>query len=113
MDQYRAAFPTPASRVPTAVLPRALTRERAFLAHCEASVARLSDLPALIVWADRDIAFGHKELERWQRLLANSTTVPIPGAGHFLQSDAPDAVAEAISGWVLRTADETGPRGSA
>jgi len=106
MEQYRSAFPTPASRVPTAVLPRALTKDRVFLAHCEASVARLSHLPALIVWADRDIAFGHKELERWQHLLANSTTVPIPGAGHFLQSDAPDAVAEAISGWAAVAAPQ-------
>lgn len=46
MDEYRAAFPTPASRVPTAVLPRALIRERAFLARCEASLAQFSDLPA-------------------------------------------------------------------
>jgi haloalkane dehalogenase len=99
MEQYRAAFPTPAARVPTAVLPRALTKEREFLAHCEASLGHFSDLTALIVWADRDIAFGRRELERWQRLLRHSTTVPIPGAGHFLQSDAPDAVAEAISSW--------------
>jgi haloalkane dehalogenase len=110
MDQYRSAFPTPKARLPTAVFPRALTKEREFLAHCEASLAHLSDRPALIVWADRDIAFGQRELERWQRLLPDSTTVPIPGAGHFLQSDAPDAVANAISGWAgVRAAEEPGP----
>lgn len=109
MDQYRSAFPTPKARLPTAVLPRALTREREFLAHCEASIARFSDA-ALIVWADRDIAFGQAELERWQQLLPDSTTVPIPGAGHFLQSDAPDAVATAISGWAgVTTTDEPRP----
>ena len=108
MQQYRSAFPTPAARVPTAVLPRALTKEREFLAHCEASIAHFSDLAALIVWADRDIAFGQKELERWQRLLPHNTTVPIPGAGHFLQSDAPDAVAEAIAAWAgVEMAEDT------
>lgn len=109
LHQYRSAFPTPEARLPTAVLPRALTRERDFLARCEEHVTRLSHLPALIVWADRDIAFGQRELERWQQLLPDSTTVPIAGAGHFLQSDAPDAVADAISGWAaVSIADEPG-----
>jgi haloalkane dehalogenase len=113
MKQYRSPFPTPASRLPTAVFPRALIKERDFLADCEAAVARLSELAALIVWADRDIAFGPKELARWQSLLPNNTTVPIPGAGHFLQSDAPDAVADAIAGWArVHTAEETGPGGA-
>jgi haloalkane dehalogenase len=79
------------------------------LAHCEASIGYFSDLTALIVWADRDIAFGRRELERWQRLLRHSITVPIPGAGHFLQSDAPDAVAEAISSWAgVQTVEDSG-----
>jgi len=110
MDQYRSAFPTPEARLPTAVFARALTTHREFLADCEASIARFSDLAALIVWADRDIAFGPKQLEHWQYLLPNSTTVPIPGAGHFLQSDAPDAVAEAIYGWAgIRPTEQAGP----
>lgn len=112
MDQYRSAFPTPAARLPTAVLPRALTKERDFLAHCEASLAQLSDRDALIIWADRDIAFGQEELEHWQHLLPNSTTVPIPGAGHFLQSDAPDDVAEAVSTWARARTGEQKPGGS-
>jgi haloalkane dehalogenase len=110
MEQYRSAFPTPRARLPTAIFPRALTKEREFLAHCEASVAQFSDRAALIVWADRDIAFGQRELQRWQRLLPDSTTVPVPGAGHFLQSDAPAAVAHAISGWAgIRTPEEPAP----
>jgi haloalkane dehalogenase len=110
MEQYRSAFPTPRARLPTAIFPRALTKEREFLAHCEASVAQFSDRAALIVWADRDIAFGRRELERWQQLLPDSTTVSIPGAGHFLQSDAPAAVANAISGWAgVGATEEPGP----
>jgi haloalkane dehalogenase len=113
MERYRAAFPTPESRLPTAILPRALTAERRFLARCEADLARFSHVPALLVWADRDIAFGRAELERWQQVLANSTTVPVPGAGHFLQSDAPDAVAGAIADWAgVATADVTDPGAS-
>lgn len=108
MEQYRSAFPTPNSRVPTAIFPRALTKERDFLIHCQDSLSQLSGLPALLVWADRDVGFGPKELHRWQRLLLNSTTVPVPGAGHFVQSDAPDAVAEAISGWAHETVGANG-----
>jgi haloalkane dehalogenase len=110
MEQYRSAFPTPRSRLPTAVFPRALTKEREFLADCEASVAQFSYRAALLVWADRDIAFGQRELKRWQQLLPDSTTVPVSGAGHFLQSDAPAAVADAISGWAeIRATEELGP----
>jgi len=36
MAAYRAPFPTPASRVPTAVFPREILRSRDYLAEVEA-----------------------------------------------------------------------------
>jgi haloalkane dehalogenase len=41
-------------------------------------------LPALIVWADADIAFRDKERRRWEDLLSDHTTVILHGAAHFL-----------------------------
>jgi haloalkane dehalogenase len=105
MAQYRAAMPSPKARRAAAVLPRAILEERTFLRHCEASIAHFADLPSLLVWASKDIAFREKELQRWQRLLPNSMTVRVPGAGHYLQSDAPEDVADAIMGWSARAVD--------
>lgn len=99
MAAYRAALPTPKARRAAAVLPRAIVKERGFLRHCEESLTLFADLPSLIVWADKDIAFRDKELRHWQRLLPKSTTVHVPGAGHYVQSDAPDEVAAAIASW--------------
>lgn len=96
MRAYREAMPTPSARRAAAVLPAAILGERHLLMETEQTVQRLADRPSLIVWADKDVAFKEPELEHWRRLLPDSTVVPVPGAGHFVQSDAPDAVAAAI-----------------
>lgn len=99
MAHYRAALPTPGRRMASAVLPRAITGSRTFLADVADHLTTLEQLPTLIVWADADIAFGDKELRRWEATLPNHTTVVLPGVGHFLQSDAPEQLCEAIVGW--------------
>jgi haloalkane dehalogenase len=99
MAHYRLALGTPARREASAILPRAITRSRDFLAQVETDLRTLDRLPALIVWGDADFAFREKERIRWEGLLHDRRTVVIHGAGHFLQSDAPDDFAEAISTW--------------
>lgn len=96
MDHYRKALPTPSRRAPSAVFPRAITASREFLADVEAGLARIDQLPTLIIWADADIAFRDKERQRWEQLLPNHATVALRGAGHYLQSDAPREFANAI-----------------
>jgi len=96
---YRAPFPTPAARTPTAVFPREILGSAAFLGEVEAGLARRADKPALVVWADRDVAFRAEERERFERLLPRHRSVPLPGAGHYIQEDAPDAIAKAVRAW--------------
>lgn len=96
MTAYREAMSTATSRRAAAALPAAILGERSLLADAEEAVKRFAERPSLIVWADKDIAFQGRELERWRRLLPTGTVVPVPGAGHFVQSDAPEAVAAAI-----------------
>ncbi len=96
MNAYREAMSTPASRRAAAALPAAILGDRPLLADAEEAVKRFADRPSVIVWADKDVAFQKRELERWRRLLPTGTVVPVPGAGHFVQSDAPEAVAAAI-----------------
>ena len=99
MSQYRAALPTRSRRQPSAIFPREITRSRDFLARTEASLPALAHLPALIVWGDADFAFREQERRRWESLLPHHLTRVLTGAGHFLQSDAPDDYAAAITTW--------------
>lgn len=100
MRHYRRPLGTARRRQMSAVLPRAIVTAAPFLAEVESGLGALQDLPVLLVWADGDIAFRTKELERWRTELPDATVVPLPGAGHFLQSDAPDEVATAIRDWL-------------
>ncbi|GLL08115.1 alpha/beta fold hydrolase [Dactylosporangium matsuzakiense] len=99
MRHYRAALATPARRQASAVLPREIVHSAEFLREVEQGLDGVREMPALLVWADRDIAFRRTELERWRRELPAATVVEIPGAGHFLQSDAPDEFAAALRAW--------------
>lgn len=99
MHHYRAALDTPARRQASAILPREIVDSADFLARVEATLPARRSTPALLVWADRDIAFGAPELARWHEELPEATVVGLPGAGHFLQSDAPEEFAEAIRTW--------------
>jgi haloalkane dehalogenase len=96
MDHYRNALATADRRQASAVLPRRITASRAFLAEVEAGLPSLASLPTLIVWGDADIAFGSKERRRWERIFTDHRAVIVEGAGHFVQSDAPDRFAAAI-----------------
>ena len=99
MDAYRAPFPTPGSRLPTAIFPREILASRAYLAEVEAGLAALRDRPALILWGTKDIAFRPKERVRLERTFASHRTVILEGAGHYIQEDAPDEIVDAIHAW--------------
>ncbi|MEV6769545.1 alpha/beta fold hydrolase [Nocardia sp. NPDC051030] len=103
MDAYRGPFPTPESRRPMQVLPRELLSSRPFLAEIATALPRVADRPALIVWADQDIAFRDTERRRWEAIFREHRTVPLHRTGHYLQEDAPVDVVAAIRDW--RTAN--------
>ncbi len=99
MAHYRAALSTRERRHASAVLPQAIIRSRAFLEDVARYLEAIDALPALILWADADIAFRDRERRRWQGLLPNHTDVTLHGVGHYLQSDAPREFADAIRRW--------------
>lgn len=110
MAHYRQALPTPSRREASAVFPRRITASRAFLASVEAGLGTLSSLPALIAWGDADFAFRAKERHRWEHIFPDHETVVLEGAGHFVQSDAPETFAAAIRDWHSRLDDRPEPR---
>src|SRR6266545_2846725 len=86
-------------RRPMRVFPREIVASRAFLQEVESGLARLSDKPALITWADRDVAFKEIELRRFETLFPRHRTVILRNTGHEIAEDAPDDIADAIEAW--------------
>ena len=104
---YDAPFPTPASKAGARAFPELVPTEPEH--PNTAPMNRVRDAlrdwrkPALVVWGADDpvlpvrIAHGFVEL-----IPGAEGPVLIDGAGHFLQEDRPDEVADAIRGFLAR-----------
>lgn len=100
MDHYRKAQPSPSARGGVAELPRQLLAARPLLRRLASDVpATLGAKPALLLWGKKDLAFrsGHL-LPRMQAAFASNVTVVLPHARHYIQEDAPEEIAQAITG---------------
>jgi haloalkane dehalogenase len=95
---YAGPFPRP-KRFIMRVFPREIIRGRAWLREVEANLATLAAKPALIVWPDSDPGFGDAELAGWQARFPVAPTVILTRTGQFIDEDAPDDVAAAITAW--------------
>ena len=105
LEAYTAPFPDAASRLGTWVFPRAITRDRPWIRSVESRLGPLSDVPAELLWGERDPTFSKPSFdERWRRHFPNAATERIADAGHFVQEDRPDRVAAAVLRLLARTA---------
>jgi haloalkane dehalogenase len=117
MAAYRGPFPR-GRRRPMRVFPREIVASRAFLREVESGLARLSDKPVLITWADRDVAFKDRERLRFEELFTHHRTVILRNTGHEIAEDAPDDIADAIEAWWIEDVEglrrpEAEPSGTA
>lgn len=96
MDHYRRPLGDRQARERANILSGSITRRADFLSEVERGLARLAHLPALIVWGEKEIGFTPRDRERFEEAFPNHRTVMLPGAGHFIQEDAPDEIAAAI-----------------
>ena len=101
MAHYLNALDTPDRRRATAIFARQIIRGGAFLGDVASRLDAITDRPALIVWGDADIAFRDTELRRWEALLPDHRTVVLPGAGHYVQSDAAAEFGQAVDEWLV------------
>lgn len=99
MAHYREATSTPERRHAGAVLPGELVGARPFFTDLADRLGPLEQLPTLIVWADQDPIFTDKYRKRLEATFPNHTTTMLHGVGHFLQSDAPAELSDAIATW--------------
>jgi haloalkane dehalogenase len=86
-------------------LAKALIASRDHYASLLAKADRLRELPTLIVWGMKDIAFQPHHLARWQQLLPQAEVSRLRSAGHWPHEEDPEAVRRAIENFLqpLRT----------
>ena len=103
MEHYRNAQPTPDARSACAALPGAIVGATDWLDSIWDDRNAFSDLPALLLWGMKDIAFRRKELERWQSELTDTEVHEFADCGHFLAEETPDQILPLLTSFITRT----------
>jgi haloalkane dehalogenase len=95
---YQDAQPTAEARRGVAEFPRQIRLARPMLARLGAEApTALGRKPIELVWAMKDPAFGNsKVIDRWQRDFPSAHVTRLNDANHYIQEDAPDAIAAAV-----------------
>jgi haloalkane dehalogenase len=99
LEHYRRTQPTPAARRGVAEFLRQILAAGGWLERLALQAPRaLGDKPVLLVWGIKDRGFGsRKVIARWQRYFPAAEVVVLPEANHFIQEDAPDEIAAAVT----------------
>ena len=95
---YQDAQPTPEARRGVAEFPRQIRRARPMLELlAENAPKTLGGKPMELVWAMKDPAFGNPAvMTRWQHDFPLAHWTRIEAANHYIQEDAPLALADAV-----------------
>ena len=95
---YQDAQPTPEARRGVAELPRQIRRARPMLERLATEAPNaFRDKPIELVWALKDPAFGSAVVQAWwQRDFPSVKLTQVANANHYIQEDAPEAVAAAV-----------------
>jgi haloalkane dehalogenase len=95
---YQDAQPTPEARRGVAEFPRQIRTARPMLLRlAEEAPQALKGKPMELVWAMKDPAFGSQGvIDRWQRDFPEANLTRIADANHYIQEDAPEAIAAAV-----------------
>jgi len=97
-EHYLAVVPTPRSRRGIAMFPIQIRAAKSWLAELEQRVkSTLGDQPIVVVWGMKDPAFGGGVLEQWEAAFPQATVIRLEAAGHYIQEDAPEQIADAIA----------------
>lgn len=91
---YRDALPTPENRKGTWVFPKHIIAASEWLDALWNQREKLANKHVMLAWGMKDIAFREKELNRWQSVFPEAAVHRFETAGHFVQDEAGDEIAE-------------------
>ncbi len=105
---YEAPFPTPESKAGARsfplMLPTAPDMTGAAAGRAVLASLRESDLPALVLWADRDPVLTLDTGRRFAAAIGAPEPEVIENASHFLQEDQGDVIGRRIADWLAEQA---------
>jgi haloalkane dehalogenase len=109
MDVYRAPFPTPQSRRPILALPRELPiagepADVYAMSECDHAALRASTYPKLLFSGDPGALISPAAAKACAAELRNCRHIELGPGAHYLQEDHPDAIGQALRGWVAEIA---------
>jgi haloalkane dehalogenase len=102
---YDAPFPTPESKAGVLAFPELVPTEpnhpsAALMLRVRETLAGWRK-PALVVFSDSDTIFSPRVAERFAELIPGAELgEPLAGAGHFLQEDKGEELADRIAAWL-------------
>jgi haloalkane dehalogenase len=109
MDVYRAPFPTPQSRRPILALPRELPiagepADVYAMSERDHAALRASTYPKLLFSGDPGALISPAAAKACAAELRNCRHIELGPGAHYLQEDHPDAIGQALRGWVAEIA---------
>jgi haloalkane dehalogenase len=98
MAQYKKPHPTPETRAGIAAFPKMIPNSErhengAYIAEIDRTLSTW-DIPVLVMFSDKDFAFKVEDGRRIADMAPNSRFEVVAGAGHYLQEDAGEQIAE-------------------
>jgi haloalkane dehalogenase len=97
LDEYFKAFSTPERRAAQLALYRSGDFEE--LSQYEGALAAM-DVPTKIIWGARDEFAPVASAHRFAKEIPHAELVVLDEAGHFIQEDAPERVAQEVGGFL-------------
>jgi haloalkane dehalogenase len=95
-QHYLKVFPNAESRLSTHAYAKSLVDSDAFWSSLWARREAISDIPTLILWGMKDIAFKEKDLLRLESIFRNSQILRLEHVGHFPQEEAGEDILSSI-----------------
>jgi haloalkane dehalogenase len=106
LAMYFAPWRDRRRRIAAMIAPRELIAASPWLRTVEASLLKLADRPALIVWGMKDFAFRDDARQRFEQAFPKHRTVMFSNASHFLQEDAGEEIAREIRAFMAEAAGQ-------
>lgn len=87
---------TKAERKGVWIFPREIIHSTQWLQTVWQKRKTIEDVPALILWGMKDIAFRRKELETFKSFLKNTVVIELPETGHYVQDESAEIILQPI-----------------
>ena len=102
--EYKMPHPNGASRAGVAAFPKMIPTNKRhpnyqYVLDIEQTLQQWN-IPVLVMFSDRDIAFKAEEGQRIAEMVPNGRFTLVPGAGHYLQEDAGEDIADEMMGFL-------------